>query len=87
MQFPIIADSGANFHMFRDIEFFESLSPARGDVILGDGITHLKIPGVGTIKCHVGDHIRSVDGVRYIPALAESIYTLFLHIKCPGHGL
>ncbi len=87
MQFPIIVDSGANFHMFRDIEFFESLSPASGDVILGDGITHLKIQGVGTIKCCIGDNILSVDGVRYIPDLAESIYSLFLHIKCPGHGL
>jgi hypothetical protein len=29
----------------------------------------------------------SIEGVRYIPDLAESIYSLFLHIKCPGHGL
>jgi hypothetical protein len=87
VQFPIIADSGANNHMFCDLEFFESLSPASGDVILGDGVTRLKIQGVGTVKCQVGDHILSIDGIKYIPDLAESIYSLFHHIKCPGHGL
>jgi len=35
MQYPIIADSGANFHMFREREFFESLNPSSGRVILG----------------------------------------------------
>ncbi len=54
---------------------------------MGDGVTRLKIQGVGTIKCQVGDHILSIDGVRYVPDLAESIYSLFLHIKCPSHGL
>jgi hypothetical protein len=87
VQFPIIADSGANYHMFRDLEFFESLSPASGDVILGDGVNRLKIQGVGTVKCRIGENILSIDGVRYIPDLAESIYSLFLHIKYPGHGL
>jgi hypothetical protein len=50
MDYPIITDSGANFHMFRDREFFLSLSPATGQVILGDGKTTLPIQGVGTIK-------------------------------------
>ncbi len=53
--------------MFCDLELFESLSPASGDVILGDRVTRLKIQGIGTVKCKIGD--------------------LFLHIKCPGHGL
>jgi hypothetical protein len=43
MEFPIIADSGANFHMFKEIEFFETLTPAKGKVILGDGTTTLNI--------------------------------------------
>jgi hypothetical protein len=30
MKYPIIADSGANDHMFREIEFFHSLTPAIG---------------------------------------------------------
>ena len=50
VKFPIIADSGANFHMFRDIEFFESLSPVTGNVILGDGKTSVPIQGIGIIK-------------------------------------
>jgi hypothetical protein len=37
MKYPIIADSGANFHMFREREFFVSLAPADEYVFLGDG--------------------------------------------------
>ncbi len=69
--------------MFRDLEFFESLSPASGDVILGDGVIRLKIQGIGTVKCKIGYHMLSIEGVQYIPDLAESIYSLFLHINVP----
>jgi len=41
MKYPIIADSGANHHMFRDKKFFEDITPASGTVILGDGKTTL----------------------------------------------
>jgi len=34
MRYPVIADSGANFHMFKEPEFFESMVPAHGNVIL-----------------------------------------------------
>ncbi len=85
--FPIIADSGANFHMFRDREFFTSLTPATGKVILGDGTTTLPIQGIGTIQMKIGDHILKVDDVRYVPGLSESIYSLFLHVRTPHHGL
>jgi hypothetical protein len=37
MQYPIIVDSGANFHMFRDHIFFTHITPAIGKVILGNG--------------------------------------------------
>jgi hypothetical protein len=87
MQFPIIADSGANFHMFKECAFFETLLPSSGQVILGDGKTSLSIKGVGTVKCKIGSHVLRIENVRYIPDLAESIYSLFLHIKCPQHGL
>jgi hypothetical protein len=50
MKYPIIIDSGANFHMFRDHEFFTTLLPASGKVVLGDGKTSLPILGVGTVK-------------------------------------
>jgi hypothetical protein len=85
MQYPIIADSGANYHMFKNREFFETLHPASGNVFLGDGKTVLAIKGIGTVKCRIGDHILQIEDVRYIPDLAESIYSLFLHIQCPGH--
>ncbi len=87
MDYPIIADSGANFHMFRDREFFQTLQPATGQVILGDGKTTLPIQGVGTIQLRIGENILSVDNVRFVPGLSESIYSLFLHIRTPGHGL
>jgi hypothetical protein len=43
MLFLIIADSGANFHMFRERQFFDTLSPTTGTVILSDGKTSLNI--------------------------------------------
>jgi hypothetical protein len=87
MRFPIIADSGANFHMFKDKDFFEHISPAHGQVILGDGKTTLPIKGIGTIKLRIADNILSIDNVRYVPGLSESIYSLFLHIRTPNHGI
>lgn len=51
MRYPIIADSGANFHMFKEPEFFLSLQPASGSVILDDGQTRLDIKGIGAVKC------------------------------------
>jgi len=87
MKFPIIADSGANYHMFKELEFFETLVPATGKVILGDGKTSLAIQGIGTIKLKIDGNELTVDNVRYIPELSESIYSLFLHVQCPQHGL
>jgi hypothetical protein len=87
MAYPIIADSGANYHMFKEIEFFDSLTPTTGNVILGDGKTSLSIQGIGTVKMKIEEHELCIDNVRYVPDLAESIYSLFLHIKCPHHGL
>jgi hypothetical protein len=87
MPFPVIADSGANFHMFKEQDFFESMVPAKGSVLLGDGTTRLAIQGVGTVICHVGEHILRLENARFVPSLSESIYSLLLHIKQPNHGL
>jgi hypothetical protein len=37
MKYLFIADSGATFHLFREREFFVSLTPADEYVFLGDG--------------------------------------------------
>jgi hypothetical protein len=87
MCFLIIADSGANFHMFKDKEFFTSITPATGNVILGDGRTKLTIQGIGTILLKFGEHVMQIDNVCYVPDLSESIYSLFLHVRTPHHGL
>jgi hypothetical protein len=87
MKYPIIADSGANYHMFKERQFFDSIRPANGQVFLGDGKTKLLVKGIGTVKCKIGDHVLCLENVRYIPDLSESIYSLFLHIRSPGHGL
>jgi len=87
MKYPVIADSGANFHMFRDREFFVNITPATGRVLLGDGKTALPIEGVGTIHCVINGHDLLLHNVRYVPELSESVYSLFLHIKYPGHSL
>jgi hypothetical protein len=73
--------------MFRDKAFFKSLQPASGNVILGDGKTSLPIQGIGTILLQFVQHVVSVPNVRYVPDLAESICSLFSHIKCHGHEL
>jgi len=87
MKYPIIADSGANYHIFREVEFFESLTPTSGKVVWGDGKTALDIKGIGTIKLSIDNNIISIDNVRCIPDLAESIYSLLLQIKFQDHGL
>jgi hypothetical protein len=87
MPYPNIADSGANFHMFCALEFFKSLTPMSGKVILGDGKTSLEIKGVDTIKLRFGDDTLLVDNVRCVPDLAESIYSLFLHVQSPVFAL
>jgi len=87
MSFPVIVDSGANYHMFKDREFFDFISPASGTVLLGDGTTTLPIKGVGTVTCKIGDYVLQIPQVRYIPDLSESIYSLFVHIQTPNHGV
>jgi len=87
MKYPIIVDSGANYHMFEEKEFFTTLVPTQGTVILGDGTTTLAIQGIGQVKCTIGDHTLIINDVRYVPSLAESIYSLFLHIKQQNHGV
>jgi hypothetical protein len=83
----VIADSGANYHMFRDKIFFTTLTPASGNVILGDGTTSVPIQGVGTVMCKVGSNVLTIPNVRYIPGLSESVYSLLQHIKSQDHGL
>jgi hypothetical protein len=85
--FPVIADSGANHHMFKDREYFITLQPSSGDVYLGDGKTALSIQGVGTVQCKIGSNILTLQNVRYIPTLSGSIYSLFQHVQSPGHRL
>ena len=87
MEYPVIADSGANFHMFKETEFFEDITPFSGHVILGDGKTKLNIQGIGTVLCRIGDNVLQINDVQYVPELVESIYSLLLHIKQPQHGL
>jgi len=85
--YPVIADIGANCHMFKEREFFSSLIQTTGKVLLGDGKTSLTIQGIGTVTCKLGQHKLVIPNVRYIPELGESIYSLFQHIQSPEHGL
>jgi hypothetical protein len=52
MKYPVISESGANFHMFNDKAFFVSILPVKGQVLLGDGKTFLPIKGIGSVKCY-----------------------------------
>jgi hypothetical protein len=81
----VIADSGANYYMFKEREFFETLLPTSGTVLLGDGKTTLSIKGVGTVKCKIGSNILVLHNVRYILDLSESTYSFFLHIQSANH--
>jgi hypothetical protein len=49
MKYPIIADSGANYHMFKEREFFSNITPTSGTVLLGDGKTRILIEGVAML--------------------------------------
>jgi hypothetical protein len=87
MRYPIIADSGANFLMFKKAEFFEFILPAKGSVLLGDGTTKIPIQGIGTVRCNVGSHVLVLENVRHVPTLEESINSLLIHIKQRHHSL
>ena len=73
MKYPMIADSRANFHMFKEQEFFTSLTPAQGQVVLGDGKTCLSFHGIGTVTCRVGDNILTIVDVCYVPDLEAGL--------------
>jgi hypothetical protein len=80
MKYPIIADSGANFHMFKELEFFTQLTPTQGQVILGDGKTTLLIHGIGTVTCQIGDrilHIEDPSTVYFI--IFKHLITAYIH--------
>jgi hypothetical protein len=47
----------------------------------------LAIKGIGQIKCIIGNNTLIIDNIWYFPSLAESIYSLFLHIKQQHHGV
>ena len=42
---------------------------------------------MGTVKCQIGNQTLIIPNVRFVPDLSESIYSLFIHIKTPNHGL
>jgi hypothetical protein len=63
MKYPIIADSGANYHMFKERNFFDTIHPANGQVFLGDGKTKLSVKGIGTVRCKIGDNVLCLDNV------------------------
>jgi hypothetical protein len=86
MKYPVITDSGANYHMFCDREFFDHILPASGSVYLGDRKTSLEIQGVGTVRCMVSSHL-SYSKCSFCFGLSESIYSLFQHINSPHHRL
>ena len=87
MRYPTIANSGANFHMFKEAEFFEFIIPATGSVTLGDGTKKIPIKGIGTIRCNIGSNTLVLENVRYVPSLAESVYSLLIHIKQKHYSL
>jgi hypothetical protein len=64
MKYPIIADSGANYHMIKEKDFFSSLQPTSGSVLLGDGKSVINIEGVGTVKFYLGSHLVTLSNVR-----------------------
>ncbi len=69
MPYPVIPDSGANFHMFKELEFSESI-PAGASAILGDGKSKLPTQGIGTKTL-------LIKNAWFAPTLAESIYSYF----------
>jgi len=87
MKFPIIVDSGANYNMFKERDFFTTLTPTSGQVILGDGKSVVNIKGIGQVKSVINNETLLINNVRHVPDLAESIYSLFVHIKQPQHGV
>ncbi len=53
MKYPIIADIGVRCHMFQEKEFFSSITPSSGSVLLGDRKTRLQIECFGMVQCYI----------------------------------
>jgi hypothetical protein len=87
MKYPIIADSGASCHMFKEKEFFSYITPSSGSILLGDVKTTLQIEGLGTVQCYIDNNYVTILNVRYVPSLGESVYSLLTHMKQKDHGL
>jgi hypothetical protein len=77
LAYPFIVDSGANFHMFKEPEFFTTMNSYDGHVLLGDGCTKLPILGIGTVNLTIDDHPIIIHDVRFVASLSESMYSLF----------
>lgn len=62
-----IMDSGCSFHMSPHIEWFQSLKPIKGTMLLGnDQVCHIK--GIGSIKLRMHDGaVRILTDVRFVP--------------------
>jgi hypothetical protein len=87
MRYPLIAHGSANFHMLKEAEFFEFIFPATDSVTLGDGTTKMPSKVIGTIRCNICLNTLNLKNVRYVPSLAESVYSLRIHIKQKDHSL
>jgi len=83
----VLSDKSESKSDWPDRSFFETLQPASGTVLLGDGVTTLSIQGVGSVRCKVGPNVLHIRNVQFIPDLSESIYSLFQHIQTKEHGL
>jgi hypothetical protein len=81
IKYPIIADSGANYHMVKDIEFFDSLIPTTGQVLLGDEKTLLTVQGIGTVKLKIDGYELQIENVCYLSLIWRNPSIFFFTYK------
>ena len=68
--------------MFTAIKYFPK--NYKGIIILGNGVTKLKIHGIGTIAVEIQNKLIELHYVLYVPHIAYTLYSIIEHSRQPG---
>ena len=88
-RYQFILDSAATKHMSGVLKLFTAIKyfpkNYKGIVILGYGVTKLKVHGIGTIEVEIQKKFIELHNVLYVPGIADTLYSLIEHGRQPDY--
>ena len=82
-RYQFILDSVEKKHMYGILKMFTVIKyftkNYKGIVILGDGVTKLKVHGVVTITVEIQNKIIELHDVLYVPDISNNLYSIIEH--------